>query len=827
MGTLLVNKYFDRLVKELNKSNDYLELEIRFRGYDKQVDGFTVFNRVNKYLTNLYGPRDSIRTEDYIKNSKYGNERFTIVNTEFKPTYKKIIKKNIWNGKDFIDDDDFEFKISLASEIDEDVSGIPEDIDVKRIKTRQTWDVERKHVRYDITKVEQTENNETKDEYEVEMEMIHPLLERRNLPLSNSDMEELKKALFMLSEEIFRIRNIITDTEVPYKKSDKIQVARFINNALNIDNQFTRLPEDRMADFAVKARNIQFRDIVYGGLLSKNISYPMKDKITKDPTRVGYSVTIKADGVRKFLVIHNTGIWLVYNKEFNRLATLPESWSSYVNTILDGEDIDKTKRTSYLDFPHYYLPFDTLVFKGKNVCKETLEKRLSYTKFIRSLGVLTFNRRNMMVMEEKPFIFFDEEPESFYKAMNSINGVKPSYETDGFMFTPNRCEYNPGSDKLDKRLRVLTKNPDICKWKPVEMLTIDLMYCMTPEGRFLCYSRGKQSIKFTGTKENPFDPETQVVWNDVMFMKGMPLGSIIEFEPIKNYDGVIMLKPKRHREDKEFANGKDTVESVWDDIHNPISIDTLLGKNMVLVRKYHNQIKKELFSRDVPDGCHLIDIGSGKGGDIPKMSKFDRILCIEPYDKNLNELKDRLDNLSSYSRMKDKVYTLQSGGEETNKIINEVNKVFGDELGTKPLYISMMLSLSFFWKDSEMLESLAMTINAIRELYKQNGGKTPVKFIFLTIEGKRTYNLLKKYKFNIIKPGYRMSYNEEIGNVSIHIEDSIVENQTEYLVELEDLQKMISSEIDYLKDTYNPRLLLSKDENEFNSMYVYGSYILN
>ncbi len=43
---------------------------------------------------------------------------------------------------------------------------------------------------------------------------------------------------------------------------------------------------------------------------------------------------------------------------------------------------------------------------------------------------------------------------------------KLDYLQDGLMFTPSGI-YNPESDKLPFKDRVLTKNPDVCKYKDV------------------------------------------------------------------------------------------------------------------------------------------------------------------------------------------------------------------------------------------------------------------------------------------------------------------------------------------------------------------------
>lgn len=824
-----IEKYLNVLVKNLNANENVLELELKIKGYKKieerkfkdedkkGIEEYKYFQRVKKYLTEIYGETNPERTEDFIKNSKGGNERYTLVNTPLKSYMKKIIKTRIWNDKDF----KYDTTGTLSSEIDQDVDSL-DFYDVQRIKTRYSWTDTRKNLKFDITDVKQTSKGETKDNYEVEIEFIHPLLQQRVIPLSRENIEELRNNLKILFQQMIVIKNVINDSDILYSTQLREELANFINIKLDAKKylNFKRgefIKDGEMVEnIATKARNIKFKDMVYGGLLSK---LNTENKTTRNAKMVEYSVTVKVDGLRKFLVVHSTGLWLVYGKEFCCICPLPELWKEYIDSIFDGEDIDdKSMRKAYLDFKHYYLPFDTLLFKGKDVSNQTLQQRRSYIKNIRNLGTVSFNNKNSLVVEEKPFIFFSEEPESFYKAVDDMLSYKPSYETDGLIFTPNKTEYNTRPYLLRDEDRVLTKNPDICKWKPFEQLTIDLSYCVVPEGRFLCYSKRDELIRFEGSDLHSFDPETQVDWMHKLFNEANN-GTIMEFEPIIK-DKTYILRPKKIRYDKQYANGKKVAVDVWNDIHDPITLDTIKGKTFRLLRKYHNRVKRSIFG-NVQENAHLIDIGSGNGGDIEKMNKFSRVLCIEPSQKNLTELKNRL----STSFMRDRIETLNCGGEDTGKILNAVKTTFGDEFGTKPLYISMMLSLSFFWRDIEIFNSLIDTINSIRKMYYKNGGKSPIKFLFLTIEGNRALELLKKYNYNIRKPAYEMSYNETFNEVYINIENSIVEKQTEYLVNLEQFMEVLYAQVDYFKEA-NDKELLSKDEMEFTNMYVYGSYIL-
>lgn len=827
MTSFLSEKYYSLLAKTLNKYTENVEFEVKFKKFKGKDLDFNEFYRVKSYLESIYGKTECKRTEDFIRNDKNKdknvNERLTLVNTSNNSYYTKILKSKIWDDVNR----DINIKVSVSTEVEQEVNEPYTDWDVLRVKNRYSWDDTRRHIRFDVTKVTQSTKEGDRTIYEVEMESIHPLFYNREIPLSVEDIENLKTHLHIASQEMLKIIMQINDTDMPYTSSSKIDIANFINTTLNA-KKYNMNPKYQIEDgemfqeIDTRARNLQFRDMVYGGLISK---VNRTDKVTDDPNRVGYSVTVKAEGLRKFLVIHSTGIWLVYKSEFCKICPLIEGFRDLINTVIDGEDIrDIANRKDYLDYSHYYLPFDTLIFKGKDVTNLPLKKRRELLNSLFELSPVIYTNKKLLVLENKPFIYFQETAESFYSAMKQIFSYNPSYVTDGLIFTPNNCVYNPLSQKVNDR--VLTKVPDICKWKPLEELTIDLSYCINPSGRYLCYSYGVKNIPFTGDKINSFDSETQVDWMHKIF-EDLPLDTVVEFEPklihgklFENNEGKYVLKPKRIRWDKQFANNQKTAENVWKDIHDPITKSTLLGEDLRLVRKYHNKVKRKIFN-DVIDGSNLIDIGSGYGGDIEKMRKFSKILCIEPNPDNLMKLVDeRLPNASL--DMKGKINTLKAGGEESVKILKEIKSVFGEDIGKKPLYISFMLSLSFFWRDIKMLKDLLKTINMIKEYYYENGGKDSIKILFLTIEGERALNLLKKYDYKIRNSAYNMSYDEESGEVSIDIKNTIVKDQTEYLVKLNEFKDILNAKSMYIRDA-NEERFLSDIEKEFTSMYVYGN----
>lgn len=807
MSALFKQRYLNDFLTGLNIKSEPLELEVRFQGPNKYTPlSFKEFKRAEEYLQDKYGDPEIEDTEDSkdargfrrtVQNKPDGSFDVIIIR-------KNDVLKKFENGIDI--------KISLSTEEKADEIG---EIVITRNKFRKSWIDYKDSLRYDITKVTQNiPGRDTMTLYEVEIEMINPILEKRNRPLTTAEAKSFEDNFLKLGTQVAILRQKMQDTDLPYFNSNRNILIDFIHQAVDAKKYTTDtrpIGEGVLIDFSVRARNIKKDDLVYRGILNK----------------VGYSVTCKAEGFRKFLVIHETGLWIVFPGEFCKVAKfedLPFGWRKYVNTILDGEDIPVEHRYANKEAKHYYLPFDTLVFNGRNVMNEPLEKRIQYSSIIRSQGVVTLKNQVSLIMEEKPFYFFENTSESFYNAVNKIFRfieVSANYKTDGLMITPNKTEYNPQTGRYYKgKERMLSKHPDICKWKPFEEMTVDLAYYETSAGRQLITTRG---VPFKGTDKYPFNVDEQVDWFSPMFSE-VQNNTIFEFEPHLSQDGNIFLRPRRIRTDKATPNSIETAKDVWNDINDPISKDTLIGTSMQLQRRYHNRIKSEILSRDIPEDSHLIDIGSGAGGDITKWSKFSRVLGIEPNEIHIKEFNKRVQT----SFMKDKIHLLKSGGQETEKIMTEIVKVFGDELGEKPVYISMMLSLSFFFGEYKMLKGLCETILSIKNLVKEKNPLQDVRFLFFTIEESRELALFKKYNNFVDFPGVKMRYNPETEKVYIKFigSQTILDEQEEYLVKLDDMLAVLEGNLEYIKDANGERELLNTYEKEFSSMYVYGSYML-
>ena len=95
----------------------------------------------------------------------------------------------------------------------------------------------------------------------------------------------------------------------------------------------------------------------------------------------------------------------------------------------------------------------------------------------------------------------------------------------------------------------------------------------------------------------------------------------------------------RIRTDRDKPNKQQVALETWRSIHSPIPSESITGNNLSAMRTYHNQTKLRLLKRVFSSGKYstLLDIGSGRGGDLSKWLKvgFYRVFAVEPDHSNL------------------------------------------------------------------------------------------------------------------------------------------------------------------------------------------------
>ena len=687
----------------------------------------------------------------------------------------------------FYKDKNVKFALSQEREqgISEDVIFVDENIkflsdvkevELKRKKMRTTFQVQK--MKIDMTEVVQNGNVK----YEVEL--------------------EIEPKYYKKQENTFvQLVGIIEKMMPSYD-----EIIEFFNSSMTSGKKNNK--DSMIFGTVSRARDLKLEDISTGG-------------ITKN-----YNVSVKADGEQRFLVTHKTGLWLLYPKNIiTRLGDLPDDMQE--GSIIAGELISKDKirdKSIYLDAENIFVPFDATMIAGENVLKNNYQDRLKkmYT-VLKEGSYIKVNEVNKLFIMQKKYFKINSK-DTFYKAMLDVleERKKVIYKEDGLVFTPIKSGYVPSGSTKPFKDRVLNKYSDICKWKPSDRLTIDFMY--EYDGEHIIKTKDRDIINFEST---PLSKYFKFVELDALKSKS---GSIVEFKPVEVKDKEVVLKPDRIRDDKIFPNDYYIVENLHYLLMNPIRESTLLGQDTCLMRKFHNKLKRELLS-DVRQDSYLIDIGSGKGGDLTKWKRYSKVLAIEPNTSYIHEFEHRLEDQD----MRDKVDILNARGEDTDTIVANVDSFLPEDLDGKKVYISFMFSLGFFWESDKALQSLSDTINGINKKVTERDGDR-CEILFITIDGKRLNSLLENFNSSKV-PGTRtvdlntimITNKEGDKDLKISIKDSktVTDVQTEYFVHINQLLEKINYITPRLIYASNEtsNMVLSEAEIIYSSLVIYGKAV--
>lgn len=854
--------HLDKLIPHLRPGREIETIydEIGFQK-EKGYSGFNVSLQKWNKLLNLYKlalqtPETSV---DYIN----GDLRKTVIGDSTTFLQKTRITS--------INLGDYPLKINVKDEIPQTIE-TEFKYDLIRNKTRYSYIFPDGFSRLDLTTVITTSKNTTHITYEVELEFINSALANtQNIGVSSifSITRDTNLPLQSYLQNVSKVLKDLQETENLYTITQRVNLTSWFNRNFSTDQFYAnpKTPAGKInEDMIPKARNLKIKDIKYGGLVGNS--------------RTRYSATKKADGYQKILIVYEDGLWLVSSADVNWVYALVAN-NMNVNLqklfgfVTIGELVPPEKRLSGSPTSKYwFIQFDTINWypsfddtkrsnitkTGVKINKSTLNLYINPKKTQdlprpdrhRVCDIVKENLTgDLLTIWTKEFRAF-ETVDEFYSVIiyltSDLSNENQAFENDGLVFTPEDTPFNSRSDQYPLYQRTLTRYPDICKWKPPEDLTIDFVVRRMISGIVTLFSgrprqylnlknrdkngkpikddqvalrygfpenKGVQLLEFKGSKTNAFNSSDI----DLTGLENIPDNSTAEFE----FDQ--KTKKLRFRLLREkFPNTYEVAEDVWDDIHRPITIETLRGESSALVRYYHNNLKRDLFYYDQGNGTKtLIDIGAGKGGSVYNYNSYSKVLAIEPNADNIVELRSRIQNAG----LENKVKILQTGGENTALITDTANEWLGGPADT----ITMMLSLSFFFQSSEILNALTQTISQNLKL----GGN----FLFLTIDGTVVSEifeptLLERSPYIVqITEGLLLSIPNiaeftYLGNETllVNIFESIVGEQKEWLVRLNDLHILLANiglrSIEYKRATSEK--FLSLWEQMYTNMYSSGIY---
>ena len=251
-------------------------------------------------------------------------------------------------------------------------------------------------------------------------------------------------------------------------------------------------------------------------------------------------------------------------------------------------------------------------------------------------------------------------------------------------------------------------------------------------------------------------------------------------------------------------------------------------KCLVGFRKVSNLIKESIIKSYSDNKKIILDIGSGKGGDLPKYQKYGikKLYAVEPSLTNIEEFNNRLNQ--TYTKLLDKIVLINSKGEEKDKIQSYIK----DQIDR----IFMFYSMSFFFKDKSTLDNLI-------ELVSKNLIKNEDIFSGTMMEGTLIEN--KLLKNNISTTCYDIKniniVKDNIFGQEIEIDYKGTETATlqrEYLAYYQELEHLLiyhdfighfQLSIDFYSGTEATRkkYTLDQDEKDLLSNYIDFTFIKN
>ena len=516
----IVKMYLDEISKNSTESlRPDPELEVRF-GTMKNSAPLTKDN-VTNIIKKLKSLQFQKGTEEYslkiflndsdarVQIDGFSNiQNFCIDNSISDKNAVMVIKKNMEHkvtredGSEFtsdirpVDNTDFDFRVSLQTEreIGKDereqiVSGWKATGKNFRYIRRTAFTHPDYPVRIDISIVKDTFGAARKsygdfktsnvmrgeDKYEVEIEVDNSAIIKEGIK-----PESLLKGL---RECIKLILSGIQSSNFPISNDEMRQ----------IQDEYSKLiysgdvrPPSRIAFIGPASITLQIKNIAPAG------------KYKMPSIRKNYSVTDKADGLRKLLFVSNSGkIYLIdplLNVQFTGLVT---EIKAFHNTLLDGEHVLHDKNGGFINL---YLAFDIYFIKGESVrersfytsSKEHADKSrhsemLKYIANVDAKPILK-SVQNPLEFKAKRFYFDDDSSSEMFGLKGDDNASERifmlckqcldseyRYVTDGLILTP--CNTGVGGTTpgqvgpLDRKFTW----PLSFKWKPPQYNTVDFL----------------------------------------------------------------------------------------------------------------------------------------------------------------------------------------------------------------------------------------------------------------------------------------------------------------------------------------------------------------
>lgn len=318
-----------------------------------------------------------------------------------------------------------------------------------------------------------------REKYEVEIE----LMKQGNFPTNKPLKEQNDIMLYYLRKTIKNTLSALQNSNFPISYDEQNII---LNDYMKI--LYKNKPPNR---------RIRSGDFVGPSSISLEVENIRANTDLNVPNiRDHYTVTDKADGMRKLLYIHKSGkCYLIdVNMKVQFSGNLCDE-PKYFGTIIDGEHIIHDKKGKYINnfaaFDIYYLhkedirhhPFYKIpIEESKEETKHKIKGKLLYrleelSKAISNMKIIPFIGKIPPLKINRKTFNYGYGNDIFQKCNIILEKQKNNlfeYEIDGLILTP--CYKGVGSDKIGELLqpKKVTWEHSM-KWKPPEFNTIDFL----------------------------------------------------------------------------------------------------------------------------------------------------------------------------------------------------------------------------------------------------------------------------------------------------------------------------------------------------------------
>ena len=522
-----LNKYIRAYVKNMNNT-DNDELEVVFGNRENKITridfenviaklkslGFTAINSSGSYhlnIQNQYIDQRSGRTNmsnirttvEGLKNIQDYCKTNSVLDTTTDQPYNHIKfmqKKKKIHGDDRFDTihyDNFGFRINYKDEIImKPQFGIVKDL-------LNSWDEKKKifrllkrftftHPNYPLNidlsvvrtstmsrgkmipefRIESSNIFKNPETYEIEIEV-----DKSRLPFIidiNEREDKLVRAInYSIKQNIKYVLSGLQESNYPISNDESYGILEEYIHVLH------KHPPDRP---------IRTRDFVGPSSISlelNNVAHLEGDAKTPN-IRNPYTITEKADGLRKLLFINRKGkVYLIDTNMKVQFTGIKTTKNIYFNSILDGEHVLHDKKKNFIN---YYLAFDIYYINKKDVRSNAFYKKteegiigrlIELNKLIKNVDFEPFIGDNLpLKVRVKDFHYSDSHTDNIFEncrtILERVDEGQYEYETDGLIFTP--AHTGVGSNREGEVLEPVKRTWKLSfKWKPPEQNTIDFL----------------------------------------------------------------------------------------------------------------------------------------------------------------------------------------------------------------------------------------------------------------------------------------------------------------------------------------------------------------